>query len=448
MLGVAARSEASSFCCACVDSKFSFVAQPYTVSNAYLRRLVSAGALVVAFGFMVQPFLQAVISEYGRLVDADPSGTSGMSATIGRSRRLDGGTQCISTYADDYPKIDTTPDFVISASLYDGLNAAGSHGYQNVAFTCFLGNCTWPEYVSIAIRSTCFDISDHLKRTAPEAPGETTVSTTRKSSPSTSSAAADSAETSASGTDPEMAMYPTAAPLSAFSDHSTVNSMVASLQSIATPAAVTTSTDVSQESSESEAPAGYATVPLTVLSAFDDVSTVNSMVAPVRSTATRATAGLDKRASSRIQPSPSSSSSSITQASALWSDWTLDYLDLTLSNTNKAWRSANTFAVLQAAVVADPNLTINFKMSQTLLAAFTVIRADNSHTLGSADWDAANASAMECGLELALNVYNSSVVNNVLLEQIVASVSQKVPGSWLPSPGVNQSVVRPNSTLR
>ncbi|KAI4747133.1 hypothetical protein E4T50_02539 [Aureobasidium sp. EXF-12298] len=220
------------------------------------QRLVSAGALVVAFGFMVQPFLQAVISEYGRLVDADPSGTSGMSATIGRSRRLDGGTQCISTYADDYPKIDTTPDFVISASLYDGLNAAGSHGYQNVAFTCFLGNCTWPEYVSIAIRSTCFDISDHLKRTPPEAPGETTVSTTRKSSPSTSSAAADSAETSASGTDPEMAMYPTAAPLSAFSDHSTVNSMVASLQSIATPAAVTTSTDVSQESSESEAPAG------------------------------------------------------------------------------------------------------------------------------------------------------------------------------------------------
>ena len=94
--------------------------------------------------------------------------------------------------------------------------------------------------------------------------------------------------------------------------------------------------------------------------------------------------------------------------------------------------------------MADPNFTINFKVSQTLLAAFTIIRTDNSHTLGSADWDAANASAMECGLELALNVYNSSVVNNVLLEQIVASVSKKVPGSWLPSPGIDQSGVRPN----
>jgi hypothetical protein len=117
---------------------------------------------------------------------------------------------------------------------------------------------------------------------------------------------------------------------------------------------------------------------------------------------------------------------------------------LTLSNTNQNWRQANTFAVLQAAVVADPNLTINFKTSQTLLAAFTTIRADDSHPLGSADWDAANASAMECGLELALNVYNSSVVNGILLEQIVASVSQKVPGSWLPLPGIDQSMLHPD----
>ncbi|THW67890.1 hypothetical protein D6D25_01542, partial [Aureobasidium pullulans] len=108
------------------------------------------------------------------------------------------------------------------------------------------------------------------------------------------------------------------------------------------------------------------------------------------------------------------------------------------------WREANTFSVLQAAVVADPNLTLNFKDSQTLLAAFTTIRADDSSVLGSADWDAAPASAMECGLELSLNVYNSSVVNNVLVEHILASASHKVPGSWLPLANFNQDDLHPD----
>jgi hypothetical protein len=389
---------------------------------------------------MVQPFLQAVISDYGLLVDVKSSGTNSVSATIGRSRRFDGGTQCISTYKNRYPKIDTTPDFAISASLYDGLNAAGSHGYRNVSFTCMLGNCTWSEYISIAIRSTCFDISGHLKRTTPDDPDQTTISTTEKASPTSLSAAASSTDTSESNPDTEMAMYPTEA-ITAFSDVSTVNSMVASIRSSVTRAAVTIPTDNSQDSAETEAPPGYAAPSLTALTAFGDVSTVNSMVAPIQSTAIQASEGLDKRASASGAQSSSTASS---QSSATWSDWTLDHIDLTLSNTNEEWRNANTFAVLQAAVVADPNLTINFRVSQTLLAAFTVIRADNSHPLGSADWDAANASAMECGLELALNVYNSSVVNNILTEQIIASVSKRVPGSWLPSPGIDQSGVHPN----
>ncbi|KAI4848623.1 hypothetical protein E4T44_03829 [Aureobasidium sp. EXF-8845] len=95
---------------------------PYGSFKLLLRmrgqHLVSAGALVIALGFMVQPFLQAVISDYGQLVPMESSDTTGMSATIGRSRRFDGGTQCISTYKTRYPKIDTTPDFAISASFY------------------------------------------------------------------------------------------------------------------------------------------------------------------------------------------------------------------------------------------------------------------------------------------------------------------------------------------
>ena len=160
----------------------------------------------------------------------------------------------------------------------------------------------------------------------------------------------------------------------------------------------------------------------------------------MRSTVTRATIDVRKRATSSTR-SPAASQ---TQSSAKWPDWTLEHLNLTLSNTAAKWREANTFSVLQAAVVADPNLTLNFKDSQTLLAAFTTIRADDSYVLGSADWDAAPASAMECGLELSLNVYNSSVVNNILVEHILASASHKVPGSWLPLANFNQDDLHPD----
>ena len=108
----------------------------------YLRHLVSAGALVIALGFMIEPFLQAIISDYERLVDTDASTLNNSRAAIGKSSRFDGGTQCVSKYQSRYPKVETTPDFAISASFFDGLNTAATHGYQNVSFTCMSGNCT------------------------------------------------------------------------------------------------------------------------------------------------------------------------------------------------------------------------------------------------------------------------------------------------------------------
>ncbi|KAI5208062.1 hypothetical protein E4T38_03052 [Aureobasidium subglaciale] len=341
------------------------------------RHLVSAGALIIALGFMVEPFLQAIISDYGRLVDQESNG-----ATIGRSFRLDGGTQCILTYPSRHPKVDTTPGFSISASVYDGLNAATSNGFET---------CPSRAYPVTVLGL----ISDNLKRTNLEDRTKTTTSTTRKPSS----------------------------------------------KGLATSA---TSLDNSPVSAATEDVASYPVAPLPI---FSDVSPLNSLIAPIKSSATKATVGIEKRATS----SASSSSARQTKSPITWSDWTLEYLDLTLTNTNEAWRAANTFSVLQAAVVANPNCTVNFKGSQALLAAFTallalftVILTDNSHTLGSASWDAADASAMECGLESTLNVYNSSVVNNILIEHVVASASQKVPDSWLPVKGVDQTYSHPN----
>ena len=344
-------------------------------------------------GLVIDPFLQAVISDYGLLVNLDDASVQNTAkAMIGKSNRFDGGTQCISISSSDYQKIDTTPDFAVAAALYDGLNAAVSHGYQNVSFTCASGNCTWAEYTSLAVRSTCFDISSLLKRTTPGDEADATTSTTQTSSSMGSAAATTSTNVASKSYQVESYGYGEASS-NDYSDTSTLNSEAAPTQS--------SSQATSIAPLNTSPPAGYGE---TVLSVFSDRSTVNSEVAPVKSTATQATVGLDKRA-----PSSTQLSSSQPQSSATWTDWTLEHLDLTLSNTNGAWRAANNFVVLQAAVVADPNLTINFVNSQALLAAFTIIRTNNNSNLGSAAWDAADASAVECGLELALNVYNSSV---------------------------------------
>ncbi|KAH0358131.1 hypothetical protein KCU83_g425, partial [Aureobasidium melanogenum] len=389
------------------------------------QHLVSAGALVIALGFMVDPFLQAIISDYGRLVNLNVSAPNSTRATIGKSNHFDGGTQCVSTWSHRYPQIDTTPDFAVAAALYDGLNAALSHSYQNVSFTCTSGNCTWTEYTSLAVRSTCFDISSFLKRTTPEDAANAT-STTQTSSSVGSNPVTDSTDVTSMSQ-----------PIASYGEEF---SHAYSGTSTSDPAPTQSMVETTAIASPNTSPSEILEEPTyTALSAFSDVSTVNSEVASVQSTATEATVGLHKRESSSVQ-----SSSTPTQSSSTWTDWTLEHLGLTLSNTNQAWRNASNFAVLQAAVVADPNLTINFVTSQALLAAFTVIRTDNNFTLGSAAWDAADASAMECGLELALNVYNSSVNNNVLMEQVVASAS-KVPGSWLPLPPINQTRVDPDN---
>ncbi|KAH0154599.1 hypothetical protein KCU67_g8986, partial [Aureobasidium melanogenum] len=338
---------------------------------------------------MVDPFLQAIISDYGRLVNLDASAPNSTRATIGRSTRFDGGTQCVTTYPSEYPKIDTTPDFAVAAALYDGLNAAISHGYQNVSFT--------------SVRSTCFDLSGLLKRTTPEDMADATTSSTESSSTTNAESATTSTDVPSSSMQAETYEVPSSTePIS--SDLSTLNSDA--IASTNTP--------------QTKAP-GYSAAPLvTDVTAFSDHLTLNSEVTPVKSTMAEETSGLEKRASSSAQLF-----STPTQSSSTWTNWTLEHLNLTLSNINPSWRKAQTFAVLQAAVVADPNKTINFAASQALLAAFTIIRTDNTDGLGTPAWDAASASAMECGLELTLNVYNSSVRNNVLMEQIVASASER-----------------------
>ena len=122
------------------------------------RHLVSIGAVVISLSFLIEPFFQALISDYGRLV---PVGTDN-TATIGKSVRFHGGTECITPIHGNPPTVSTTPDFGVSAALFDGLNTTQDDVLLNVPSHCASGNCTWDEFASLAICSSCFDITEHL----------------------------------------------------------------------------------------------------------------------------------------------------------------------------------------------------------------------------------------------------------------------------------------------
>lgn len=57
-------------------------------------------------------------------------------------------------------------DFSMQSAILFGLDQPLNNVVQQGAFNCPTGNCTWPEYESLAICSSCVDITDRLERHA------------------------------------------------------------------------------------------------------------------------------------------------------------------------------------------------------------------------------------------------------------------------------------------
>lgn len=102
-----------------------------------------------------------------------------------------------------------------------------------------------------------------------------------------------------------------------------------------------------------------------------------------------------------------------------------------ISNFDGWISGSETAQVMQANVTADPSRTIHFRDSQTLLAAFSIIRAQERYINNDSTWENLSPSAIECALTLCLKAYNSSVSNALFAEEILAVSSIKLPESYL-----------------
>lgn len=61
-----------------------------------------------------------------------------------------------------YDEWKAQPDLGMIANVYNGFNNRSTSTAQKVAFTCSTGNYTWDPYASLAVYSSCRDITSHI----------------------------------------------------------------------------------------------------------------------------------------------------------------------------------------------------------------------------------------------------------------------------------------------
>jgi hypothetical protein len=90
---------------------------------------------------------------------------------------------------------------------------------------------------------------------------------------------------------------------------------------------------------------------------------------------------------------------------------------------------------MTANTTIDANRTIAFQHMETMLMAFTVMRASQDVINNRTKWEDSRPTATECALYLCANAYESKSENNIVTERILGSWAHKIPNSY----GLNTS---------
>ncbi|KAK7957804.1 hypothetical protein PG988_012652, partial [Apiospora saccharicola] len=131
------------------------------------RHWVSFGALVTIALIAADPFLQAIINYEGRLVSEN--GTD--AAQFALASHLNIGS-LVPTTDVLYNKVsgilkcyDSKPNLAMSTSSILGfVNSSTSNSAKPPLVTCPTGNCTWEAHSTLAVCSSCYDVTTKLKK--------------------------------------------------------------------------------------------------------------------------------------------------------------------------------------------------------------------------------------------------------------------------------------------
>ena len=100
---------------------------------------------------LFDPFLQQVVVYPSRSV------SSGSPAIIVRSEEY-------GAHSDEDLPLPSVVDLSMKAAIYDGVFAIGNNADRNIQYNCPTGNCTWPEFSTLAVCSKCEDITSLVEK--------------------------------------------------------------------------------------------------------------------------------------------------------------------------------------------------------------------------------------------------------------------------------------------
>ncbi|KAI8945115.1 hypothetical protein F4801DRAFT_598372 [Xylaria longipes] len=140
-------------------------------------RLAIIGAAVVTILLSYEPFIQASVTQYGELDEG--SSSSGPGTSISRAERLDlGSLSRDPNIAPGGPNVvGTDADLGLLTSVFRGFSTPKDM-VTLPQFTCPTGNCTFGNFASLGVCSSCADVSSHVVAKHytdyPSKPGRTT----------------------------------------------------------------------------------------------------------------------------------------------------------------------------------------------------------------------------------------------------------------------------------
>ncbi|KAF4466236.1 hypothetical protein FALBO_6905 [Fusarium albosuccineum] len=157
----------------------------------------SLGPFTAIILLAYEPFLQAVLTfedqpstlndtEYSQMLGSATTTRSGSRAPeIGSSLLLDAGSWTGYSasngliqinfpgpngekffYQSDQPSSMIRDDMATAAAIWNGFSPYVSQQNLWPDFTCTTGNCSWANFASLGVCSSCYDLSGHLKRTS------------------------------------------------------------------------------------------------------------------------------------------------------------------------------------------------------------------------------------------------------------------------------------------
>ncbi|KAK0736240.1 hypothetical protein B0T21DRAFT_177553 [Apiosordaria backusii] len=140
-----------------------------------LKHWATLGAITTLALVAVDPFFQALVEYEGELVVVNATADSLNGPLISRASGLNIGERGVvravenedftnlGLHTDTLQYLSLFPDTGMSSTMLMSLiNSSLSYQVQPPSLTCSTGNCTWPAFSSLALCSSCFDITSRI----------------------------------------------------------------------------------------------------------------------------------------------------------------------------------------------------------------------------------------------------------------------------------------------